>query len=341
MVGKVGTSLVRRLVGPVTPRGYRTTVFVAIVSLVGIVLTGAAVRLSRAGLGCENWPTCTGDRVVPAWELRPWVEFGNRLITGAVSAAVAAAVLAAYRRHPRRTDLVWWAWGLVAGVVGQIALGGVSVLVDLNPLFVAAHFLLSMVLLWNVLVLWVRAGSGPGPGRALVSRSILIHGRALVVGATLVLVTGTLVTGTGPHGGDSRAARLSLQLVVIARIHSATVWVFLAATVAFALRLARLRRGPLPLVRALLVAIVAQGALGYVQYALGVPAVLVEGHILGAVVVWSLTVVLYLRLTERPVIDDDSSLGYPVDELALGQPFGENNAPETVNEGPTLDRMKV
>jgi len=306
--------------------------------MAGIVLTGAGVRLSQSGLGCSDWPACTEDRLVPAWGLHAWVEFGNRLLTFAVSAAVAGAVLAAHRRRPRRRDLILWAWGLVAGVMAQIVVGGVSVLLELQPLSVATHFLLSMVLLWNSVVLWVRANSGPAPARPVFPSSILNHSRAMVAAATLVLVTGTVVTGAGPHSGDSRAERLQIALVTAARIHSATVWLLVAVTVALALRLSRLgpdpRRtigaGPRRLVTFLMAAIAAQGAVGYTQYALGVPAALVEVHVLGSVIVWCLALAAHLALPER----DPMETGRDGTDV-------ENNAARAVIGSPTLDTMKA
>ena len=328
----------RILSGPVTPRTYRVAVAVAGAAMSGIVLTGAGVRLSQSGLGCSDWPTCSGDQLVPAWGLHPWVEFGNRLLTFAVSAPVAGAVLAAHRRRPRRRDLIVWAWGLVAGVVGQIVVGGVSVLLELQPLSVASHFLLSMVLLWNSVVLWVRANSGPAPARPVFPSSIRNHSRAMVVAATAVLVTGTVVTGAGPHSGDSRAERLQIALVTAARIHSATVWLLVAVTVALALRLSRLgpdpRRtigaGPRRLVTFLMAAIAAQGAVGYTQYALGVPAALVEVHVFGSVVVWCLALAAHLALPERDPMETTEPLA-----------GAENNSARAVIAGSTLDTMKA
>ncbi len=285
----------------IAPDRYRRIVVVAWVALAAIVATGAAVRLTESGLGCEDWPRCSEERFVPEWSFHGWIEFGNRLLSGLVALAVVVAVLSAYRRIPRRPDLVLWAWGLVAGVVAQIVLGGVTVLVDLHPLLVGAHFLLSMVLLWNVAVLWVRASGGPGPAvaRPGVTPSLVNHGRLLVAQATVVLVSGTVVTGSGPNSGDSRAERLQFALEDVARIHGVLVWVLLALTVGLVVRLHRAGALHRPL-QWLVAAIVVQGGIGYLQYALGVPPLLVELHILGAMAVWCLAVVAHLQLFDRP-----------------------------------------
>lgn len=286
----------------IEPERYRTVVLVAGASLAAIVLTGAAVRLTEAGLGCENWPACSDERIVPELALHPWIEFGNRLLSGLVAVAVILAVLSAYRRQPRRQDLTRWAWGLVAGVTAQIVLGGVTVRVDLHPALVGMHFLLSMVLLWNAVVLWVRASAGDAAATPLVDSTTVLHSRIVVALSTGVLVTGTLVTGTGPNSGDSRAERLQFELEAIAQVHSAVVWFFLASVVTLALRLARGQPAG-KAARWLVAAILAQGAIGYLQYAIGVPPLLVELHILGAIVVWCTTLLVHLQLFDRTTIE--------------------------------------
>lgn len=311
----------------VTPLSYRKTVLGAAAALGGIVLTGAAVRLTDSGLGCDNWPKCTESSIVPAWQFHTLVEYGNRLLTFAVSAAVAVAVLSAHRRQPRRPDLIWWAWGLVLGVAAQAVVGGITVHMELHPLMVGSHFLLSMVTMWNVLVLWVRSGSGPGPTRPLVPRSVLNHARGLVLAGCAVLFTGTLVTGAGPNAGDARAQRLGFRLVDIARVHSATVWLFTVIALALAIRLARHPGTPARLAQWLMAAVVAQGAVGYIQYALGVPPALVELHILGALAVWSVTLLVYLNLFRRPPLEAEPAAGA--------------NSPGAVTVAPVLDRIEA
>lgn len=280
----------------VSPEFYLKVVWFSAVLLAGIIFTGAAVRLTSSGLGCEDWPQCSADRVVPEWGFHPWIEFGNRLISGLVAVSVAAAVLLAYRRSPRRTDLVRWSWGLVAGVLVQIVLGGVTVLVDLHPMFVAVHFLLSAVLMANVLVLAARAQAPSAEARPKYQPHHIWHSRLIVLLASLVLIVGTLVTGSGPHGGDTRADRLDVSLEAIARAHSLIAWLLVAATVAFALTT---NDQPPPTLRRLVALLVLQGAIGYWQYASGIPAGLVELHIIGAVAVWCSVIWMHLGLSDR------------------------------------------
>lgn len=291
-----------------SPGTFRRIAAVAWLFQALIVLSGAAVRLTQAGLGCEDWPSCSEDRLVPEFELHGWIEFGNRLISLVVTLTTVAVLVGAYRRRPRRPDLVRLAWLLVVGTMAQIVLGGVTVLLDLNPLAVSGHFLVSMALLFVAYRLWRRADPielGPPDVQTDPVTRVLV--RAQLPLASLVLFVGTLVTGTGPHGGDSRADRLGLELTEIARVHAITVWLLVACLVGLALRL-RLapvvvgdrRRDPRPTTQLMLLAALAQGALGYAQFALGVPAGLVELHIAGAIVVWTLAVGLHLRVFDGP-----------------------------------------
>lgn len=293
---------------------YRRFAALVTVLLGLIVLTGAAVRLTQAGLGCSDWPNCHEGQLLPEEEdLLGLIEYGNRLLSGIVGLACLGALILARRLRPRRPDLVRWAWGLIAGSVAQILLGAAVVRLELDPIAVAGHFILSIVMLWNGLVLWTKAGSDPRSASPRFEPSTIAHGRVVLALAALVLVVGTLVTGTGPNSGDTRAERLGFEFATIARTHSVLVWLFVAALVWLALRLARTPVAgnrpdldPVRLSRWLITAALAQGAIGYWQYLTGVPPLLVEFHILGSVVVWSLAVLLYLNLFHRlPAAADD------------------------------------
>lgn len=263
----------------VSPPAYRRATFVALLLLTIIVVTGAAVRLTGSGLGCTDWPNCEKGRLVAPLDYHPLIEFGNRMFTGAVVIAVVAAVLGSVRRDPKRRDLVWLSWGLVAGVVGQIVLGGITVLFDLNPALVACHFLLSIALVSDAVVLHHRASSdAPTPSRA--SPQLRNLANVLLGVALLVLMAGTVVTGTGPHGGDENAHRFQLVMTDVVRVHSLLVWVLVALTVYLAWKTRD------KAVTVLLAVEVAQGAIGYTQYFTGVPALLVAVHVIGALAVW-------------------------------------------------------
>lgn len=286
-------------VGGVSPLNYRRVVIIAGVLLTLIIFTGALVRLTESGLGCEDWPTCSEERLAPEWGFHPWIEFGNRLLSGVVSLGVGAAVLTAHRRNPRRSDLITWSWFLVAGVAAQIVLGGITVLADLHPILVSGHFLLSMVLLWNVMVLFAKARGGPGRPTSHLPEALTRHSLATVAVASVLLVTGTVVTGTGPNSGDFRADRLNFSLSDVARIHGLTAWVTLLLLVALAVRLRRAGIEPTALQAPVVVAAL-QGALGYIQYNLGVPPELVMLHIIGAVLFFLLVLRMHLGWFDRP-----------------------------------------
>jgi cytochrome c oxidase assembly protein subunit 15 len=233
----------------------------------------------------------------------------NRMFTGAVSIAVIVAVLGSLVRTPRRRDLVWLSWGLVAGVVAQAVLGGLAVLADLSPPFVMAHFLLSIVLLADAIVLVHRAGipddRAVARGEPMVSHRVVVTGRVLLVLVSAVLFTGTVVTGAGPHSGGApkdNVSRIDIPIPDAARIHGITVMVFLGAVLVM-LWCIRQDRAPKPVmtkVSWLLVVLVAQAGVGYTQYFTNLPAGLVGVHVAGATAVFTMTLVLYLGLFRHP-----------------------------------------
>lgn len=284
-----------------SPATYRRVTLAAALALAFIIVSGGAVRLTGSGLGCSDWPSCEEGRLVAPLEFHPMVEFVNRTVTGLVSVAVVLAVLGSLVRTPRRRDLTALSLGLVAGVAGQVVLGGVTVLVGLSPPFVMAHFLLSLVLLCNAVVLHHRAGQPDGPPRAVVGGQVVGMARWLAGMAAIVVATGTVVTGSGPHGGDEDVERLPFLLPDVARVHGVAVMVFLAMALALAWVLRRdgAPAGVLRAVKVLLAVLVGQAAVGYAQYFSGVPVVLVGIHLAGAAAVWAATVHLNLVLFER------------------------------------------
>ena len=285
----------------VSPSTYHRITIFALLALAVIVVSGAAVRLTGSGLGCSDWPTCEQDQFIAEFEFHPMVEFVNRLFTGMVSLAVALAVLGSLRRTPYRRDLVNWSWGLVAGVLAQILLGAVTVRLELTPATVMAHFLVSMILVWNAVVLVERADPDPGP-RARPDLTLRRLIQALTALTAVVLVSGTVVTGAGPHGGDDRADRINVTLQSVARIHSLLVLTLIALALLVAWRI-RTQDGPLRTrLTWAMVAMVAQAAVGYTQYFTGVPAAVVAVHVLGSLIVW--VTVLRVHLLMAPVTDE-------------------------------------
>jgi cytochrome c oxidase assembly protein subunit 15 len=194
--------------------------------------------------------------------------------------------------------------GLVGGVLGQIVLGGITVLFDLAPPLVMAHFSLSMAILACAVVLHHRAGR-PDAARpvSVVDGSLVRMGGLLIAAAALVVFLGTVVTGSGPHpgsSGDQIVDRLPFDLHTVARLHGIAVMIFLGFVVVTvgALAQARAPRAVLHRAEALLAVLVAQAGVGYAQYFLGVPALLVGVHIAGATAAWGTTLWFRLGLTE-------------------------------------------
>jgi cytochrome c oxidase assembly protein subunit 15 len=277
----------------------RLTVVVA--ALLGlIVVTGAAVRLTSSGLGCPTWPRCTTDSLVAPPTYHGWVEFGNRLVTSLVGVVVGIAAVGSLLRTPRRRDLVWLSWSLVGGFVGQAVIGGLSVLYELSPGWVMAHFLLSMLLVWSSLVLVHRAHPDWQPRPPEARRELVLLGRLLVVVAGVVLLLGTVTTGAGPHAGDSgEVERLPLALDRVTQLHADAALLLTGLIIAtlFAVRLAGgsavLRRRS----HWLAGAVVIQIAIGYTQYFLNLPPGVVELHVAGATLLWAATIWLQLGHT--------------------------------------------
>jgi cytochrome c oxidase assembly protein subunit 15 len=298
-----------------TPAAYRRVTLAAAVALATIIVTGALVRLTGSGLGCPDWPECSESRFVAVSTGHEAIEQVNRMFTGLVAVAVIIAVLGSLVRVPRRTDLTVLSLGLVVGVVAQVVLGGITVLTDLNPTAVQGHFVLSIAILTDALVLHHRAAEGPAPYEATVPPGVRRHVMAAWTLLGVAVVTGTVVTGSGPHGGDEDAPRFGFAITDVARIHSIAVLVTTGVLLLLALRI---RHGPPWLVlgerlTGLLVAIVLQGTVGYVQYFSDVPVALVAPHIVGVVVVWWLACGLLLA-TRRPVAEAPTSMARPDDQ---------------------------
>ncbi|RKS73301.1 cytochrome c oxidase assembly protein subunit 15 [Actinomadura pelletieri DSM 43383] len=289
-----------------TPGSLRLLALLGVLGNVAIVVSGGAVRVTKSGLGCPDWPRCSGDSLVPTHNpehhvLNMSIEFGNRLVTFVVLGIGVLVFVAALRLRPRRRSLVWWALAQPMSVVAQAIIGGIVVLTKLHPAAVSLHFLVSPALLVFCVGLWVRAGEGDAPPRALAGPWTRRLAAALVVACAAVLVAGTVVTGTGPHAGDAESRRYGFDITDVARVHGLLAWATTALTVLTLIVLyrtsapaaARRRGGELAAI------IVAQGAVGYVQYFLGVPEGLVLLHMFGAVLMWIAAFRLVFALRDR------------------------------------------
>jgi cytochrome c oxidase assembly protein subunit 15 len=282
----------------------------------GIAVTGAIVRVTASGLGCPTWPQCFPGSFVPVPVaevpiVHQAVEFGNRLITFLVVLTAALAVLAVIRARRRREVLVY-AWLMPASTVLQAVLGGITVLTGLLWWTVAIHLLVSMTMVWLSVLLFVKIGEpdpvdGAGEPRLLVPKPLRQLTFLSGVALSVVLVTGTMVTGAGPHAGDKSVEapvpRLGLDIVTLVYRHSALVTAYLSLLIglAFALLAVRAPRSVTMRVVVLLVLVALQGMVGTVQFFTGVPAALVAVHVAGAAICTAATAALWASMRPRSI----------------------------------------
>jgi len=263
----------------------RALAVAAVVAQGGIAVTGSIVRVTGSGLGCPTWPECFPGSLVPVAHpeitaVTQWIEFGNRLLTVAVVLVAAACLLAALNVRPRRPHLTLLALAQPLGVVAQAVIGGFTVLLQL----VAA------------------TSDGAGARRLTVPGAV----RGLVAASTVVLagllIAGTLVTAAGPHAGDAATPRLELPVAALAQLHADLLFGYLGLLVGlgFTLRAVRATRALQRRYGVLVGLVLAQGALGGLQYALGVPEALVALHVLGATLVTIAAAALWAGTAERP-----------------------------------------
>ena len=264
-----------------------------------IVVTGGAVRLTGSGLGCPTWPECTPGSYTPKpyqveEQVKVWIEFGNRLLTFVLVLAaitVLVSVLAAGRK-----DLRGLALGQVLGILGQGILGGITVLTGLHPATVAAHFLLSIALIAGATSLRAQrfASLEKQDAAPLVKKIATAH----IVVSFLVLFLGTLVTGSGPHAGDATAARFPFDLRTMAWLHADSVIALFGIT--FGLFVVHGVSAHTKKRLKIFVAIaLSQGLIGYVQWYLDLPELIVGLHLVGSTLVWIAAWRVWLSVTKR------------------------------------------
>ncbi|MFC5729850.1 MULTISPECIES: COX15/CtaA family protein [Nocardioides] len=251
-----------------------------LVANVGIVVTGGAVRLTGSGLGCPTWPRCSAESYVPHGELgmHGAIEFGNRMLTFAVGAIALAAFLVAWRSGDRRARLLTLLIGLY--IPAQAVIGGITVLTDLNPWVVSFHFLSSMVIIGICVMLLDHLVGAPRAAAGPRTRALAWVTFGL---GWLVLYLGTVVTGSGPHSGDLDSKRTGLDPQVMSHVHAWSVYVLVGLTVLVLVLAIRAGNRPLRTAAAALLALeVVQGVVGFTQYYLDLPELLVLLHMLGA-----------------------------------------------------------
>jgi cytochrome c oxidase assembly protein subunit 15 len=269
-----------------------------VVTQSAIVVTGASVRLTGSGLGCSTWPECTPGSYTPTPDqpeapLHAWIEFGNRLLTFVLFLnAVALMVAIIKSKEPKNVKIKWIRLGLIQilGILAQGVLGGITVLTGLNPATVAAHFLLSIALIAAALSLRQRVHGKTPTAHFLNPLSKRIAYLHLLL-SILVIAAGTVVTGSGPHAGDSAAERFNLDSRTMAWIHADLVIALLGITTALLISIKLGESGETRMhmgraVQSFLLIALVQGGVGYIQYFTGLPELIVGFHIFGAILVW-------------------------------------------------------
>ena len=301
----------------ISPAQYQKITRISLLLLAFIIVTGAAVRLSGSGLGCSDWPTCENDQLVAEIDdVHAMVEFVNRVITGFVALAVIIAVLGSLFRTPKRKDLTYLSIGLVFGVIVQVIVGALVVREHLPPSLVITHFLVSMVLVWNAVELDHRSRLPDRADKSLPAKTLKGLTKLLLAIGIVVIVTGTIVTGSGPHSGAEKqqilealknqgetpaistleVERLPFDVPDVARIHGISVMIFLLLTLRVLFMIKRNSPTLLPNGQNLMAAIIVQAGIGYLQYFTGVPALLVGIHVAGATLIWVMILRLYLSV---------------------------------------------
>ncbi|MFJ7127199.1 heme A synthase [Streptomyces sp. NPDC098101] len=288
-----------------SPRTLRRAALSAVVMSVLIIVTGGAVRLTGSGLGCDTWPKCTDDSLfaTPAQGFHGAVEFGNRMLTYVLSAAVGWAIIAVRSVKPRRRGLTRLAWVQFWIVLSNAVLGGITVWMGLNPWTVAGHFLAANALLTVAVVTWHRTREGDTAPRPRVPRPVRRLSWAIAITSGLLIALGTTVTGSGKHAGDSSdVPRMPWDWTVAAHAHAIAAWIVCALAIAMwlVLRVVDAPDDTRARARDLLIVLLLQGAVGYVQYFTGVPELLVGAHMLGSSLMWIAVVRLALSMRERP-----------------------------------------
>jgi len=272
--------------------------YLLLVLQAGLIVTGGAVRITGSGLGCPTWPECTANSYVPIagqaeGTLHSWIEFGNRLLTFVLFFAAVAAIIYAFKKS--RKDLLWRAALQLLGILGQGVLGGITVLTKLNPLSVASHFILSIFLIAGAASM-VELGRSPLVSIRPTEIKLRVLASSQVIIAFIVIAVGTLVTGSGPHAGDWQAPRLHLDHRAITWLHADAVIALLGLSLALFV-LSDISPETKKRLKYFFAATLAQGLIGYIQYAQGLPELIVMAHLLGSTLVWISVWRVWLSIT--------------------------------------------
>jgi cytochrome c oxidase assembly protein subunit 15 len=289
----------------VSPRRYAQLALASVLSLYAIIVTGATVRLTGSGLGCEGWPGCEPGAFFPARDYHAFVEFGNRAVAILPLSLTLLAWLAATRTPALPKWTTWVAAGTFLGTAVQAPLGRVTIMLDLHPLMVMVHFLLAVVVLGAAVVVAMEAwATAAGRGERVGPPWLRATGVVVAVACTVLIVTGTLATAAGPHPGDKSDIGRYGNLLDAVRLHVRATAVF---GIGFLLLLGWLfarRRETGRLFAAalvLLALLLAQMAVGELQWRNQLPWWLVLVHVALAAAVFAWTIALVAALFRPPL----------------------------------------
>lgn len=305
-------------------RSVRAAALGSVVASIAIIVTGGIVRVTGSGLGCTDWPMCTGETLAPTAEmgLHGAIEFGNRLLTGALCAVVGWVVITARLQERPMPAVLRGGWAQFWIVVLNAVVGGVTVWMRLSPYIVAAHFLAATLLLTASVYTWHAAyadagdeadadaeaeaeadGARPGVPVVLAPRAdarIRSLSAALVAVTALLVFVGTLVTGSGPHAGDSSdVPRMPFDWTAVTIVHGALAGAVLVLAGALLHALPKdgfgaARRKAVVFLAVLL----SQGLVGLAQSVTALPSLLVMLHLLGSALVWIGALQVYLTVAK-------------------------------------------
>jgi cytochrome c oxidase assembly protein subunit 15 len=283
----------------------RYSLLAAVVTSVIIVVTGGAVRLTSSGLGCPTWPQCSDGSLTatPALGLHGAIEFSNRMLTDVLCVVVGWAIVSARCAKPRRRSVTRLVWSQFWLVVANAVLGGITVLVKLNPWTVAGHLLLAMVFVTVTTLTWLRFREGDLPPRPRAPLPLRRLAAWTVVATAALIAAGTAATGSGIHAGDSSTVpRMPFDWLDTVYVHGGLACLVVAMSAALwtGLHVVDAPRDTRALARNFLLVLLAQGVVGVVQSATGVPELLVAVHMLGICAVWIGAVRVAMSLRERP-----------------------------------------
>ena len=286
-------------------RRFRQVAIVTVAGVCFLTVAGAIVRLTGSGLGCDDWPNCNNERFIDVSTGHAAVEQLNRLLSGLIAVPTLLMAIGSFRVWPHRRGLRLPSVAVLVTILANGVVGGLAVLGDLHPTLVQSHFVLAMVSIGFGALAIHRSN----PERALASPAASTRSTRLLAGVGVLmaasLVTGTVVTGTGPHAGDESARRYGFDISTVAMVHSVTVWFTVAAFLGAVVALRRdgtFDRVSNKVSSWMFIAVL-QGGIGYVQYFNGVPELLVVAHIVGSVAMWIATLRLVLGVVE-PLPDE-------------------------------------